>query len=113
MDEDFSQKALVALHRMNCPITIDDNFYTINVAVKKNINNLYYFQCPFCVTKRKRNNEPYVNSKPVIHIHGEELGTRFPHCDERTLEYYDLPYFEFNLVDKTSFVEYKHTFKKS
>ena len=35
MDEDFSQKALVALHKKNCPITIDDNYYTINVAVEK------------------------------------------------------------------------------
>ena len=102
----FNEKALIQLHKYNCPVSIDasDNIL-IDVAVKRTMNNDLVFTCPFCVSKRKRHLEPYVNSKPVIHIHGgADYGTRSPHCSVETCLYYQLPKFEFNLVDTTRYV---------
>jgi hypothetical protein len=30
----------------------------------------FYFECPFCWTKYKKNGEPYKNAKRLIHRHG-------------------------------------------
>ena len=98
----FNEKALIQLHKYNCPVSVDasDNIL-IDVSVKRTLNNDLVFTCPFCVSKRKRNLEPYAN------IHGgADYGTRHPHCSVETCLYYGLPKFEFNLVEKTSFVSY-------
>jgi len=108
MATQFNEKALIQLHKYNCPVNVDasDNI-VIDVSVKRTINNDLVFTCPFCVSKRKRNLEPYVNSKRVIHIHGgADFGTRQPHCSVETMLYYNLPKFEFNLVDTTRYVSY-------
>jgi hypothetical protein len=31
-----------------------------------------YFECPFCVSSYKLNGEPRLNSKPLVHIHGND-----------------------------------------
>ena len=106
----FNEKALVQLHKYNCPVNVDasDNIM-IDVSVKRTLNNDLVFTCPFCVSKRKLNLEPYSNSKSVIHIHGgADYGTRHPHCSVETCLYYELPKFQFNLVEKTSYVPFHH-----
>mgnify|MGYP000495070777 CR=1 FL=1 len=106
MTHHFNEKTLIQLHKYNCPVTVDENDnILIDVSVKKTINNDLIFTCPFCVNKRKKNLEPYTNSKPVSHIHGgPDYGSRSPHCSPETVLYYQLPKFEFNLVEKTAFV---------
>lgn len=110
MANKFNEKALVQLHKYNCPVSVDasDNIL-IDVSVKRTLNNDLVFTCPFCVSKRKRNLEPYSNSKSVLHIHGgADYGTRHPHCSVETCLYYELPKFQFNLVEKTSYVPFHH-----
>lgn len=102
----FHEKALIALHKYNCPISQDESGnLMVNVAVKRTINNDLVFTCPFCVSKRKKNLNPYANSKSVIHIHGGNCyGTRTPHCTLETYKFYNLPRFEFNLVENVNYV---------
>jgi hypothetical protein len=110
MANKFTEKALIQLHKYNCPVSVDasDNIM-IDVSVKRTLNNDLVFICPFCVSKRKRNLEPYTNSKPILHIHGgADYGTRHPHCSVESCLYYGLPKFEFNLVEKTSYVPFHH-----
>ena len=48
----------------------------------KSINRTqFYFECPFCWTKYKKNGEPSKNAKKVIHCHGSnnELHNRKEH----------------------------------
>ena len=47
----FNEKALIQLHKYNCPVSIDasDNIL-IDVAVKKTLKNDLVFTCPFCVS---------------------------------------------------------------
>ena len=110
MANKFTEKALIQLHKYNCPVSVDasDNIM-IDVSVKRTLNNDLVFTCPFCVSKRKRNLEPYTNSKPILHIHGgADYGTRHPHCSVESCLYYELPKFQFNLVEKTSYVPFHH-----
>tara|TARA_R110000764_G_scaffold48951_1_gene108472 strand:- start:256 stop:588 length:333 start_codon:yes stop_codon:yes gene_type:complete len=110
MANKFTEKALIQLHKYNCPASVDvSNNIMIDVSVKRTLNNDLVFTCPFCVSKRKRNLEPYTNSKPILHIHGgADYGSRHPHCSVESCLYYGLPKFEFNLVEKTSYVPFHH-----
>tara|TARA_R100001480_G_scaffold132793_2_gene130013 strand:+ start:346 stop:672 length:327 start_codon:yes stop_codon:yes gene_type:complete len=75
----------------------------LTIKVDCNIKDgLAYFTCPFCVSKYKKNGEPYKYCERVVHHHGagNGLGTRSPHCCIQARAYYDLPPFEFELVEK-------------
>jgi len=99
----FNEKALNQLFKHNLPYrqAVDES-YIIDIPVKETINGDLYFTCPFCVNKRKKNNNPYQNSKPVIHFHGKKLGLQTPHCDEPSKKYWNLPRYTFNLIEHGS-----------
>ena len=79
MANKFTEKALIQLHKYNCPVSVDasDNIM-IDVSVKRTLNNDLVY------------------------------GERHPHCSVETCLYYNLPKFQFNLVEKTSYVPFHH-----
>ena len=52
MANQFNEKALIQLHKYNCPVSVDasDNIL-IDVSVKRTLNNDLVFTCPFVSVK--------------------------------------------------------------
>jgi len=96
----LNEKILTQLYRYNLPYRYDntDNKFIIDVPVKETINRDLFYTCPFCLDRRKKNNQPYKNSKPTIHFHGDKLGIEQPNCNDAAKQYWDLPPYKFNLV---------------
>tara|TARA_R100001163_G_scaffold11166_3_gene10227 strand:+ start:6092 stop:6361 length:270 start_codon:yes stop_codon:yes gene_type:complete len=60
---------------------------TVSVVAQKITPTSIHFKCPECWSKYKKNGEPSLRGKPVIHNHGNETGSsenretdRIPHC---------------------------------
>jgi|TARA_R100000084_G_scaffold99643_1_gene54135 hypothetical protein len=81
------------------------NLLTIKMPVEQRHrggDKIAYFTCPFCVSKYKKNGNPYKYAKPVVHVHGSGngLGTRTAHCCVNAKALWELPPLEFDLVGK-------------
>ena len=47
----------------------------IKIVAKTISEKSITYECPTCRTKYKKNGEPTARSKPVIHYHGNDIGT--------------------------------------
>ena len=97
----LNERVLNQLCKYNLPYTqykeLDD-VIIIDIPVRESINGDLYHTCPFCVNKRKKNNTPYQNSKPITHFYPNKYGVYDPPCDHGSIKYWDLPLFKFNLI---------------
>ena len=84
-----------------------NNFLTIHIPVDRKDKSTYIFACPFCQESYKKNGTPYKKSKFLTHFHGDELGSRAPHCKNEARAYYDLPPFEWNLISQECIVRFE------
>ena len=97
----LNERVLNQLCKYNLPYTQYkelDNIVIIDIPVRESINGDLYHTCPFCVNKRKKNNTPYQNSRPITHFYPNKYGVYDPPCDHGSIKYWGLPLFKFNLI---------------